>query len=128
MGKKYDPRIQLTTKNLIGTLALDPKREVAWMTVRRAIQSTSSSWENAADERQERDADFILNKLSDFKLQTKQDRTETEYVQIYDIVRQFLHNPNVGVEILRHRATSTGPRFFEEVVMWMHVIGRIILP
>eukprot|EP00971_Amphidinium_carterae_P336250 6472502-Amphidinium_carterae.1 len=28
LGQKYDPSIQLTTKNLIGTLALDPKREV----------------------------------------------------------------------------------------------------
>eukprot|EP00971_Amphidinium_carterae_P036452 716552-Amphidinium_carterae.1 len=85
MGKKYDPRFQLTTKNLIGTLALDPKREVAWMTARRKIKGTSSSWENTADEGRERDADYILNKLSDFKMQTKHNRSETEYVSIHDI-------------------------------------------
>eukprot|EP00971_Amphidinium_carterae_P118534 2348292-Amphidinium_carterae.2 len=128
LGQKYDPSIQLTTKNLIGTLALDPKREVAWMTMRRMIQNTSSAWENAVGEDHRRGADYILSRLSEFNMQTKHERQETELVPIHDIVQILQANENVGSDILRHRATSTGTRFVEEVVMWLHVIGRIILP
>eukprot|EP00971_Amphidinium_carterae_P174771 3464225-Amphidinium_carterae.1 len=61
-------------------------------------------------------------------MQTRHNRSETEYVSIHEVVRFLLDNESCGAEILRHRATSTGSRFVEEVVMWMHVIGRIILP
>eukprot|EP00971_Amphidinium_carterae_P324421 6447356-Amphidinium_carterae.1 len=49
-GQKYDPCGQLTTKNLIGTLALDPKREVAWMTMRKMIKSTQTPMQSAAED------------------------------------------------------------------------------
>eukprot|EP00971_Amphidinium_carterae_P265224 5261080-Amphidinium_carterae.1 len=128
MGKQYDPTIQLTRKNLIGTLALDPKREVAWMTVRNKINNTSSAWENAAGEGRAMDAEYILDQLSSFQLQTKNQKGEPDYVKIGDVLRPVLNNEPCELDILRHRVTSAGTEFAEEVVMWMHVIGRIILP
>eukprot|EP00971_Amphidinium_carterae_P010338 204244-Amphidinium_carterae.1 len=128
MGKKYDPTIQLTTKNLIGTLALDPKREVAWMTIRRRIINTSSAWETAIEEGANMDANYIMGQLSNFQLQTKYKRTEVEYRPISEVLRPVLENEGCTLDILCHRVTSLGPQFVEEVVMWMHVIGRIILP
>eukprot|EP00971_Amphidinium_carterae_P166126 3292814-Amphidinium_carterae.1 len=96
--------------------------------MRRMIQNTASTWERAIDEDSERGADYILSRLSDFNMQTKHGRQETELVSIHEIVQYLLTHKNMGSDILRHRVTSSGPRFAEEVVMWLHVIGRIILP
>eukprot|EP00971_Amphidinium_carterae_P336564 6472990-Amphidinium_carterae.2 len=128
LGKKYNPTIQLTTRNLIGTLALDPKREVAWMTTRHKISNTTSAWENATEEGANMDNHYISSRLSDFQMQTKHKRTEVEYVRMADILQSVLENEHCTLDILCHRVASSGSKMAEEVVMWMHVIGRVILP
>eukprot|EP00971_Amphidinium_carterae_P108407 2146606-Amphidinium_carterae.1 len=106
LGQKYDPTIQLTTRNLIGTLALDPKREVAWMIMRRTISSTPSAWEVAAREGTTMDADYVSTRISDFQLQTKHNRAETEYIHITDVLRPVFNDEPCTLEILCHRVTS----------------------
>eukprot|EP00971_Amphidinium_carterae_P317511 6312165-Amphidinium_carterae.1 len=96
--------------------------------MRRTISNTSSAWEIAAREGRNMDGDFILDQLSTFQLQTKHKRLETEYIDIAEVLRPVLEREQCSLEILCHRVTSAGPKFVEEVVMWMHVIGRIILP
>eukprot|EP00971_Amphidinium_carterae_P299312 5946825-Amphidinium_carterae.1 len=96
--------------------------------MRRKISNTSSAWENAAEEGEGMDATYILSQLSNFQLQTKYQRTEVEYIKIAEVLRPVLENEHCTLDILCHRVTSAGPKFVEDIVMWMHVIGRIILP
>eukprot|EP00971_Amphidinium_carterae_P109143 2161208-Amphidinium_carterae.1 len=115
LGKKYDPSIQLTTRNLIGTLSLDPKREVAWMVMRRMIANTPSTLEVATREGKPVDADFVRSRLSDFQLQTKHKRSETELIHILDVLQPVFEDEPCTLDILCHRVTSGGSEFTEEV-------------
>eukprot|EP00971_Amphidinium_carterae_P046661 919334-Amphidinium_carterae.1 len=80
--------MKLTTKNLMGTLALDPKREVAWTIMRKLIKITPSSMEKEKEDNPDQilDATYLQSKISYFDLQTKTSNNEPEYGPIHDII------------------------------------------
>eukprot|EP00971_Amphidinium_carterae_P214329 4253611-Amphidinium_carterae.5 len=139
----YDPCTQLWSENLIGTLALSPQRELAWVIMRRMILNTPSP--RQVEEYRMNEAmtgHDVANKTSDFYLQCNGNERDIRGIAVYDprpsIHSQSFHdhlhdvldNKKPSVADLQYRlvALSNNNLFQEQVVQWWHAIGEIILP
>eukprot|EP00971_Amphidinium_carterae_P268628 5329150-Amphidinium_carterae.4 len=142
-SRHYDPTVQWNCKNLIGTLALSPQRELAWTTMRTLIRSTPSPTE-AEEQRREQmmHYDDLVEKMIDFPLQYHGDERDIRGVAAYqqraacrdqmvrDHLEKIIRNRKLSVVELQYRLVSlqNDAIFSEQVVQWWHAIGTIILP
>eukprot|EP00971_Amphidinium_carterae_P314666 6254944-Amphidinium_carterae.1 len=141
----YDPPVQWCSKNLVGTLALSPQRELAWATMRTLIRSTPSPSE-AEEQRIERKMNYddVVDKMLNFPLQYHGDerdnrgepvpegraRAANRDQKLQDHLTAIIRNRKLSVVELQYRlvSLSNDAIFHEQVVQWWHAIGKIILP
>eukprot|EP00971_Amphidinium_carterae_P090861 1798464-Amphidinium_carterae.3 len=138
----YDPSTQLLSKNLIGTLALSPQRELTWVTMRTIIGKTPyprRAEENRTGERLTYHE--VDSKTSEFYLQYNGNEMDIRGNPLYH-PRPSVHNqsfhehlhkvldnkPGVGDLQYRLVALYNSDMFNEQVVQRWHAIGEIILP
>eukprot|EP00971_Amphidinium_carterae_P144770 2868584-Amphidinium_carterae.2 len=116
-------------------MTLDAKREVAWMimTVNKMANNALTPLLMAKSENNGNpltDEQF-LDKLNDFELQHKSKRQEARKTRMFDLVDKYLkagHAPDSEDLSYKVTASTETPEFLEQLVAWLHVIGKIIVP